>query len=63
MGEQSECLAGVCRKETGWLVAENSGAAVELKKGQRLRIAGKSIVDFVAFNPKSFAFLTIGVRT
>jgi uncharacterized protein YcgI (DUF1989 family) len=31
-------------------VAKNSGAAFELKKGQRLRIAGKSIVDFVAFN-------------
>ena len=32
------------------VVAKNSGAAFELKKGQRLRIAGKSIVDFVAFN-------------
>lgn len=32
------------------VVAKNSGAACELKKGQRLRIAGKSIVDFVAFN-------------
>jgi uncharacterized protein YcgI (DUF1989 family) len=31
-------------------VAKNSGAAFETKKGQRLRIAGKSIVDFVAFN-------------
>ena len=31
-------------------VPKNSGAAVEVKKGQRLRIAGKSIVDFVAFN-------------
>jgi uncharacterized protein YcgI (DUF1989 family) len=31
-------------------VPKNSGAAFELKKGQRLRIAGKSIVDFVAFN-------------
>lgn len=32
------------------VVPKNSGAALELKKGQRLRIAGKSIVDFVAFN-------------
>ena len=32
------------------VVAKNSGAACELKKGQRLRIAGKSFVDFVAFN-------------
>ena len=32
------------------VVAKNSGAAFEIKKGQRLRIAGKSIVDFVAFN-------------
>src|SRR5881397_463039 len=32
------------------VVPKNSGAAVEVKKGQRLRIAGKSIVDFVAFN-------------
>ena len=32
------------------VVPRNSGAALELKRGQRLRIAGKSIVDFVAFN-------------
>ena len=32
------------------IVAKNSGAAFELKRGQRIRIAGKSIVDFVAFN-------------
>jgi uncharacterized protein YcgI (DUF1989 family) len=32
------------------VVAKNSGAAFELEKGQRLRIAGRSIVDFVAFN-------------
>src|SRR5918992_6098075 len=32
------------------VVAKNSGAAFEVKKGQLLRIAGKSIVDFVAFN-------------
>ena len=32
------------------VVAKNSGAAFELKRGQRIRIAGKSIVDFVAFN-------------
>jgi uncharacterized protein YcgI (DUF1989 family) len=31
-------------------VAKNNGAAFEMRKGQRLRIAGKSIVDFVAFN-------------
>jgi uncharacterized protein YcgI (DUF1989 family) len=34
------------------VVAKNSGAAVEVKTGQGLRIAGKSIVDFVAFNLK-----------
>jgi uncharacterized protein YcgI (DUF1989 family) len=32
------------------VVPKNSGAAFELKKGQRLRIAGRSIIDFVAFN-------------
>ena len=32
------------------VVAKNSGAAFEVQQGQRLRIAGKSIVDFVAFN-------------
>ena len=32
------------------VVPKNSGAAFEVRKGQRLRIAGKSIVDFVAFN-------------
>jgi uncharacterized protein YcgI (DUF1989 family) len=32
------------------VVAKNSGVAFEVRKGQRLRIAGKSIVDFVAFN-------------
>lgn len=32
------------------LVPKNSGAAFEVTKGQRLRIAGKSIVDLVAFN-------------
>jgi uncharacterized protein YcgI (DUF1989 family) len=32
------------------IVPKNSGAAFELRKGQRLRIAGKSIADFVAFN-------------
>lgn len=32
------------------IVPKNSGAALALKKGQRLRVAGKSIVDFVAFN-------------
>ena len=31
-------------------VPKNSGAAFEVKQGQRLRIAGRSIVDFVAFN-------------
>jgi uncharacterized protein len=46
----------LCRKEI-WMavvksevVPKNSGAAFEVRKGQRLRIAGKSIVDFVAFN-------------
>ena len=32
------------------VVPKNSGAAFKIKKGQRVRIAGKSIVDFVAFN-------------
>jgi uncharacterized protein YcgI (DUF1989 family) len=32
------------------IIAKNSGAAFQLIKGQRLRIAGRSIVDFVAFN-------------
>jgi uncharacterized protein YcgI (DUF1989 family) len=32
------------------IVPKNSGAALVLRKGQRLRVAGKSIVDFVAFN-------------
>jgi len=32
------------------VVPKNSGAAFEVRKGQRLRIAGRSIVDFVAFN-------------
>jgi hypothetical protein len=32
------------------VVATNSGAAIEVKRGQRLRVAGKSIIDFVAFN-------------
>jgi uncharacterized protein YcgI (DUF1989 family) len=31
-------------------VPKNSGAAFEVKKAQRLRVAGRSIVDFVAFN-------------
>src|SRR5919198_813914 len=35
---------------TSRIVAKNSGAGFEIKQGQRLRIAGKSIVDFVAFN-------------
>ena len=32
------------------VIGKNSGAAFEIKQGQRLRIAGKTIVDFVAFN-------------
>ncbi|HEY1233523.1 MAG TPA: urea carboxylase-associated family protein [Candidatus Binatia bacterium] len=32
------------------VIGKNSGAAFEINKGQRLRIAGKTIVDFVAFN-------------
>ena len=32
------------------VVAKNTGAAFEVLKGQRIRIAGRSIVDFVAFN-------------
>ncbi len=32
------------------IVPRNSGRAYVVKEGQRLRIAGKSIVDFVAFN-------------
>ncbi len=32
------------------VIPRNSGRAYVVKKGQRLRIAGRSIVDFVAFN-------------
>lgn len=32
------------------IVAKNSGAAFEVLRGQRIRIAARSIVDFVAFN-------------
>jgi len=32
------------------VVPKNSGVAFIVKKGQRLRVAGRSIVDFVAFN-------------
>jgi uncharacterized protein len=32
------------------VIGKNLGAAFEIKQGQRLRIAGKTIVDFVAFN-------------
>jgi len=32
------------------LVQKNSGWASKVKKGQRIRVAGKSVVDFVAFN-------------
>ena len=32
------------------VVPKNSGRAFVVKKGQRIRIAGRSIVDFVAFN-------------
>jgi len=32
------------------VVPKNSGAAFDVKQGQRLRVTGKSIVDFVAFN-------------
>src|SRR5215471_21760722 len=32
------------------VVPKNSGAAFEVQKGERLRVAGRSIVDFVAFN-------------
>ena len=32
------------------VVPKNSGAAFEVRTAQRLRIAGRSIVDFVAFN-------------
>ena len=32
------------------VVPKNSGVAFEVRKGQRLRVAGRSIVDFVAFN-------------
>ena len=31
-------------------VSKNSGAAFEIRRRRRLRIARKSIVDFVAFN-------------
>ena len=32
------------------VVPKNSGAAFEVRTGQRLRVAGRSIVDFVAFS-------------
>lgn len=32
------------------IVPKNSGRAYVVKKGQRLRIAGRTVVDFVAFN-------------
>ncbi len=32
------------------IVPKNSGRAYIVKKGQRLRIAGRTVVDFVAFN-------------
>src|SRR5512143_739358 len=35
---------------TSQTVPKNSGVAFEVLKGQRIRIAGRSIVDFVAFN-------------
>jgi len=32
------------------VVPKNSGRALVIKKGQRIRVAGRTIVDFVAFN-------------
>ena len=32
------------------VVGKNSGKALVVKKGQRIRVAGRSVVDFVAFN-------------
>jgi uncharacterized protein YcgI (DUF1989 family) len=32
------------------VVAKNSGRSFVVKKGQRLRVAGRTVVDFVAFN-------------
>jgi uncharacterized protein YcgI (DUF1989 family) len=32
------------------VVPKNSGKALVVKKGQRLRVAGRTVVDFVAFN-------------
>src|SRR5512147_1851581 len=40
---------------TSQVVPKNSGAAFEVLKGQRIRIAGRSIVDFVAFNLRDLA--------
>jgi uncharacterized protein len=37
------------------VVPKNSGAAFDVKQGQRLRVAGKSIVDFVAFSLSDLA--------
>ena len=51
--EEFLSLAGVDLKETQMailkseVVPKNSGSAFEVKKGQRLRIAGKSIVGLV----------------
>ena len=32
------------------VVPKNSGRAFTVKKGQRLRVAGRTVVDFVVFN-------------
>src|SRR5499426_123100 len=32
------------------IVPKNSGRAFVLKRGQRVRVAGRTVVDFVAFN-------------
>ena len=32
------------------VVPKNSGRALVVKKGQRLRVVGRTVVDFVAFN-------------
>ena len=42
-----ETLMAILKSE---VVPKNSGAAFEVREGQRLRFAGRSIVDFVAFN-------------
>jgi uncharacterized protein len=56
MVKEFSCLAGVALKGVHMailqseVVLKNSGRAYEVRRGQVVRIGGRSIVDFVAFN-------------